>query len=82
VQPPPTAKAHVVPNKSAIAAILDELDVLMRARNMRALATFDELRVAYGPALADRLLALEQTMSDLDFPASLECTRTLREALL
>jgi hypothetical protein len=82
VQPPPPTAAHTVLNKSAIAGILDELDALMRARNMRALSTFDELRAAYGPALADRLLALEQTISDLDFPASLECTRTLREALV
>jgi HPt (histidine-containing phosphotransfer) domain-containing protein len=82
VQPPSPMKPHTVLNKSAITAILDDLDVLMRARNMRALSAFDELRVAYGPALADRLLALEQTISDLNFPASLECTRTLREALV
>jgi hypothetical protein len=48
---------------------------------MRALAMFDELRAAYGPASADRLVALERSMNDLDFPSSLACTRTLREAL-
>jgi signal transduction histidine kinase/DNA-binding response OmpR family regulator len=82
MQPAAPTKAHAVPNKAAITGILDELDALMRARNMRALSTFDELRAAYGPALADRLSALEQMISDLNFPASLECTRTLREALL
>jgi signal transduction histidine kinase/DNA-binding response OmpR family regulator/CHASE3 domain sensor protein len=82
-----TATAPVAGNpgaaldKTAIARLLDQLDTLMRNRNMRALAMFDELRLAYGPASADRLVALERSMNDLDFPSSLECTRTLREAL-
>jgi signal transduction histidine kinase/CheY-like chemotaxis protein/CHASE3 domain sensor protein len=68
-------------DKPAITRLLDQLDALMRNRNMRALAMFDELRAAYGPASADRLVALERSMNDLDFPSSLACTRTLREAL-
>jgi len=68
-------------DKPAIARLLDQLDALMRTRNMRALAMLDELRAAYGTASADRLDALERSMNDLDFPSSLECTRTLRAAL-
>ena len=75
-------KAPAALNKPGIAKLLDELDALMRDRNMRAFSTFDALRAAYGSALAEQLAALEHTMNELDFPSSLECTRTLREALI
>jgi CheY-like chemotaxis protein len=80
-QAPAAGNADAVLDKPAITRLLDQLDTLMRNRNMRALAMFDELRVAYGPGSAERLGALERSMNDLDFPSSLECTRTLREAL-
>jgi hypothetical protein len=60
---------------------LDELDELMRVKNMRATNVFDELRFTCGIALGDKLTGLEQAMNDLDFPLSLEKTRSLRESL-
>jgi two-component system sensor histidine kinase/response regulator len=69
------------PDKPVIAAMLDELDALMRDKNMRAVNIFDELKTAYGLALGDKLLDLEHAMNDLDFPLSLERTVTLRDSL-
>ena len=54
----------------------------MRDRNMRALAMCEELKCAYGQSQAEELRGLEQSMNDLDFPASLARTRKLREALV
>jgi PAS domain S-box-containing protein len=66
---------------SQVVRLLDSLDGLMREKNMRATHVFEELRTTFGPALGDRLLDLEQAMNDLDFPASLERSKTLRESL-
>jgi len=66
---------------SQVVRLLDSLDGLMREKNMRATHVFEELRTTFGPALGDRLLDLEQAINDLDFPASLERSKTLRESL-
>jgi signal transduction histidine kinase/DNA-binding response OmpR family regulator/CHASE3 domain sensor protein len=68
-------------DKPRLARLLDELDELMRAKNMRATNVFDELRLTCGMALGDKLADLEQAMNDLDFPLSLEKTRSLRESV-
>jgi len=68
-------------DKPRLASLLDELDELMRVKNMRATNVFDELRFTCGIALGDKLTGLEQAMNDLDFPLSLEKTRSLRESL-
>jgi CheY-like chemotaxis protein len=68
-------------DKPRLARLLDELDELMRDKNMRATNVFDELRFTCGIALGDKLADLEQAMNDLDFPSSLEKTRSLRESL-
>jgi CheY-like chemotaxis protein len=68
-------------DKPRLARLLDELDELMRDKNMRATNVFDELRFTCGIALGDKLADLEQAMNDLDFPSSLERTRSLRESL-
>ena len=68
-------------DKPRLAGLLDELDELMRNKNMRATKVFDQLRFTCGIALGDRLAELEQAMNDLDFPLSLEKTRCLRESL-
>ena len=68
-------------DEPAIGALLDELDALMRAKNMRAVNIFEDLKTTFGLALGDKLLDLEHAMNDLDFPLSLERTRTLRESL-
>jgi HPt (histidine-containing phosphotransfer) domain-containing protein len=68
-------------DKPRLAHLLDELDQLMREKNMRATNVFDELRFACGIALGDKLADLEQAMNDLNFPLSLEKTQTLRESL-
>ena len=68
-------------DKPRLARLLDELDELMRGKNMRATNVFDELRFTCGIALGDKLADLEQAMNDLDFPLSLERTRSLRESL-
>jgi PAS domain S-box-containing protein len=65
----------------AVERLLDTLDSLMRDKNMRATHVFEELRAALGPALGDRLLDLERSMNELDFPMSLRQTQSLREAL-
>jgi signal transduction histidine kinase/DNA-binding response OmpR family regulator/CHASE3 domain sensor protein/HPt (histidine-containing phosphotransfer) domain-containing protein len=65
----------------AIVAMLDELDTLMRDKNMRAVNIFEELKSTFGLALGDKLLDLEHAMNDLDFVLSLQRTRTLRESL-
>jgi hypothetical protein len=62
--------------------VLDELELLMRDRNMRALNIFEDLRVTLGPSFDKKLMPLEQAMNDLDFPLSLERSRTLRESLV
>jgi signal transduction histidine kinase/DNA-binding response OmpR family regulator/CHASE3 domain sensor protein/HPt (histidine-containing phosphotransfer) domain-containing protein len=69
------------PDTPAIRAMLDELDALMRYKNMRALNIFEDLKTTFGLALGDKLMDLEHAMNDLDFPLSLERTRTLRESL-
>jgi len=69
------------PDKPVIAAMLDQLDALMRDKNMRAVNIFEELKTTYGLALGDKLLGLEHAMNDLDFPLSLARTVTLRESL-
>jgi CheY-like chemotaxis protein len=69
------------PDEPVIAAMLDELDALMRAKNMRAVNIFEDLKSTFGLALGDKLLDLEHAMNDLDFPLSLERTRSLRESL-
>ncbi len=68
-------------DKPRLARLLDELDQLMREKNMRATNVFDQLRFTCGIALGDRLADLEQAMNDLDFPLSLEKTRSLRESI-
>ena len=68
-------------DKPRLARLLDELDELMRANNMRATNVFDELRFTCGMALGDRLADLERAINDLDFPLSLEKTRSLRESV-
>ena len=68
-------------DKPRLARLLDELDDLMRGKNMRATTVFDELRLVCGIALGDRLTELEQSMDDLNFPLSLEKTHILREWL-
>jgi signal transduction histidine kinase/DNA-binding response OmpR family regulator/CHASE3 domain sensor protein len=69
-------------DKPAIEKVLDELELLMRDRNMRALNIFEDLRVTLGPSFDKKLMPLEQAMNDLDFPLSLERSRTLRESLV
>jgi HPt (histidine-containing phosphotransfer) domain-containing protein len=68
-------------DKPRLATLLDELDELMRNKNMRATTVFDELRFTCGIALGDKLTGLEQAMNDLDFPLSLDKTQSLRESL-
>jgi len=68
-------------DKPRLARLLDELDELMRGKNMRATNVFDELRFSCGIALGDKLADLEQAMNDLDFPLSLERTRSLRASI-
>jgi two-component system sensor histidine kinase/response regulator len=68
-------------DKPRLARLLDELDELMRDKNMRATNVFDQVRFTCGIALGDKLAGLEQAMNDLDFPLSLEKTRSLRESL-
>jgi hypothetical protein len=68
-------------DKPRLAGLLDELDELMRERNMRATNVFDQVRFSCGMALGDKLADLEQAMNDLDFTSSLEKTRALRESL-
>jgi len=75
-------KPHALLDKLRVARLLDQLDALMRDRNMRALAMCEELKCAYGQSQAEELRGLEQSMNDLDFPASLARTRKLREALV
>jgi hypothetical protein len=62
--------------------VLDELEFMMRGRNMRAVDMFEQLRLTLGPAFVQRLMPLEQSMSNLDFPLSLEHARTLRALLV
>jgi HPt (histidine-containing phosphotransfer) domain-containing protein len=68
-------------DRPTIARLLDELDALMREKNMRATTLFEEIRTAFGAALGEKLMALERAIGDLDFPLSLERTRSLREAM-
>ena len=68
-------------DKPRLARLLDELDELMRGKNMRATNVFDQLRFTCGMALGDKLADLEQSMNDLDFPLSLERTRSLRASI-
>jgi CheY-like chemotaxis protein len=68
-------------DKPRLARLLDELDELMRGKNMRATNVFDQLRLTCGIALGDKLADLEQAMNDLNFPLSLEKTRCLRESI-
>jgi two-component system, sensor histidine kinase and response regulator len=68
-------------DEPVIIAMLDQLDALMRDKNMQAVNMFEDLKATFGPALGDRLLDLEHAMNDLDFPLSLQRTRTLRESL-
>jgi CheY-like chemotaxis protein len=68
-------------DKPRLARLLEELDRLMRDKNMRATNVFDELRFTCGIALGDKLADLEQAMNDLNFPLSLEKTQSLRESL-
>jgi signal transduction histidine kinase/DNA-binding response OmpR family regulator len=68
-------------DKPRLARLLDELDELMRDKNMRATNVFDQLKLSCGLALGDKLADLEQAMDDLDFPLSLEKTRSLRESI-
>jgi signal transduction histidine kinase/DNA-binding response OmpR family regulator len=68
-------------DKPRLATLLDELDQLMRDKNMRATTVFDELRFTCGIALGDKLTGLEQAMNDLDFPLSLQKSQSLRESL-
>ena len=65
----------------AIGSMLDDLDALMRDKNMRAVNIFEDLKTSFGLALGDKLIDLEDAMNDLDFPLSLQRTRTLRESL-
>jgi two-component system sensor histidine kinase/response regulator len=74
-------KRMTVLDKPRLATLLDELDQLMREKNMRATNVFDELRFTCGIALGDKLADLEQAMNDLNFPLSLQKTQILRESL-
>ena len=68
-------------DEPAVLKLLDSLDGLMREKNMRATHVFEELRTTFGAALGDRLLDLERAMNDLDFPASLQRSKSLRDSL-
>jgi signal transduction histidine kinase/CheY-like chemotaxis protein/CHASE3 domain sensor protein len=68
-------------DKPRLARLLDELDDLLRDKNMRATNVFDELRFSCGIALGEKLTGLEQAMNDLNFTLSLEKTRSLRESM-
>jgi CheY-like chemotaxis protein len=65
----------------AIGAMLDELDALMRDKDMQAVNIFEDLKTTFGLALGDKLMDLDHAMNDLDFPLSLQRTQTLRESL-
>jgi CheY-like chemotaxis protein len=71
----------VAADATAIGVMLDDLDALMRDKNMRAVNIFEDLKTTFGLALGDKLMDLEHAMNDLDFPLSLQRTRTLRESL-
>jgi hypothetical protein len=77
----PETKVPDVLDESRVLKLLDSLDGLMREQNMRATHVFEELRTAYGPVLGDRMLDLELAMNDLDFPTSLQRSKSLRESL-
>jgi two-component system sensor histidine kinase/response regulator len=68
-------------DKPRLTKLLDELDQLLHDKNMRATNVFDQLKFSCGIALGDKLMELEHAMNDLDFPLSLEKTRSLRAAL-
>ncbi len=69
-------------DKPGIGKVLDELELLMRDKNMRAVNTFEQLRLTLGPAFGQKLMPLEQAMNNLDFPLSLQHARTLRALLI
>jgi CheY-like chemotaxis protein len=73
--------ARAVLDRPRLAALLDQLDALMREKNMQATLVFDELRSSCGMALGDKLTLLEEAMNDLNFPLSLQRTQRLRESL-
>jgi CheY-like chemotaxis protein len=75
------AALAATPDNSAITRLLDELDVLMRGKNMRAVNIFEDLRAKFGSILGERLVTLEQAMNGLNFPLSLERSKILRESL-
>jgi PAS domain S-box-containing protein len=69
-------------DKPAIGKVFDELELLMRDKNMRAVNMFEQLRLTLGPAFGQKLMPLEQAMNNLDFPLSLQHARTLRAMLI
>jgi CheY-like chemotaxis protein/nitrogen-specific signal transduction histidine kinase len=81
---PDASAAMKVPDEidgPAVLKLLDSLDGLMLKKNMRATHVFEELRSTFGTALGDRLVELERTMNDLDFPTSLQQSKILRDSL-
>jgi CheY-like chemotaxis protein len=78
---PAQTKAPDELDEPQVLKLLDSLDGLMREKNMRATNVFEELRTTHGPALGDRLLDLERAMNDLDFPTSLQRSKSLRDSM-
>jgi len=68
-------------DKPAILHMLDTLDALMSANNMRATTVFAELQSALGGALGEPLAALGAAVNTLDFPLALARSQSLRDAL-
>jgi PAS domain S-box-containing protein len=66
----------------AILDLVEELELLLNAADMRAMDIFSALRQRFGAGLGPRLHPLAEAIERLDFPVALEQTRSLRERLL
>jgi hypothetical protein len=54
-------------NKVALEQVLNELEILLQARNMRATSVFTGLQQRFGAALGEQLTPLAEALSRLNF---------------
>ncbi|NVN91046.1 MAG: response regulator [Desulfuromonadales bacterium] len=69
-------------DRGEFAALLDDLELLLRSGNMRAVQKYDDIQQMCEKKLLQQLIPMNEAMRRLDFPAAAAQCRTMRERLL
>lgn len=62
-------------------AVLDEISLLLKEKNMRSVVLFEEMKSTFSEIFGDRINTLEEALNNLDFLVAYKEARVLVEAL-